>query len=123
MSRASSRPRFIEPHRLVISTALVVGVFVSPAFAGWWVVRSADGVCLVVDIKPTGKDPTVTKVGKDSYRTETEATRTSNASAKNQRFRPNLIAPSDSLSATLSVELVAVAGVYWCRLRGADVPP
>jgi len=73
MSRASSRPRFIEPHRLVISTALVVGVFVSPAFAGWWIVRSADGVCLVVDIQPTGKDPTVTKVGKDSYQTEAEA--------------------------------------------------
>jgi hypothetical protein len=59
--------------RLLISTALVVGVFVRPALADWWIVRSADGVCLVVDIQPTGKDPTVTKVGKDSYPTEAEA--------------------------------------------------
>jgi hypothetical protein len=59
--------------RLLISAAVVAGVFVTPAFADWWIVRSADGVCLVVDIQPTGKDPTVTKVGKDSYRTEAEA--------------------------------------------------
>jgi len=59
--------------RLLISAVLVVGAFVSPALAEWWIVRSADGVCLVVDIQPTGKDPTVTKVGKDSYQTEAEA--------------------------------------------------
>jgi hypothetical protein len=59
--------------RLLISTVLVVGALVSPALAEWWIVRSADGVCLVVDIQPTGKDPTVTKVGKDSYQTEAEA--------------------------------------------------
>ena len=58
---------------LLISAALVVGVCVRPALADWWIVRSADGVCLVVDIKPTGNDPTVTKVGKDSYQTEAEA--------------------------------------------------
>jgi hypothetical protein len=65
--------KFIGPHRLLINIALVMGVFVSPALADWWIVRSADGVCLVVDIRPTGKDPSVTKVGKDSYRTEAEA--------------------------------------------------
>jgi hypothetical protein len=59
--------------RLLISTVLVVGVFVRPALADWWIVRSADDVCLVVDIEPTGKDPTVSKVGKDSYQTEAEA--------------------------------------------------
>jgi hypothetical protein len=59
--------------RLLISAGLVAGVFVKPALADWWIVRSADGVCLVVDIQPTGKDPTVTKVGKDSYQTEAEA--------------------------------------------------
>jgi len=57
----------------LIIAGLVLGVFVKPALAEWWIVRSADGVCLVVDIQPTGKDPTVTKVGKDSYQTETEA--------------------------------------------------
>ena len=50
-----------------------MGAFVRPALADWWIVRSADGGCLVVDIQPTGKDPTVTKVGKDSYQTEAEA--------------------------------------------------
>ena len=54
--------------RLLISAGLVAGVFVRPALADWWIVRSADGVCLVV-----GKDPTVTKVGRDSYQTEAEA--------------------------------------------------
>ncbi len=42
--------------RLLITAGLVVGVFVKPALAEWWIVRSADGVCLVVDIQPTGKD-------------------------------------------------------------------
>jgi hypothetical protein len=59
--------------RRLLLTTLVMGVFVRPALADWWIVRSADGVCLVVDIQPTGKDPSVTKVGKDSYKTEAEA--------------------------------------------------
>lgn len=33
-----------------------------PAFANWWIVRSSDGECLVVDIEPVGAG--VTKVGK-----------------------------------------------------------
>ena len=69
MSRASTS----GVRRLLITTALVSGLFVRPALAEWWIVRSADGVCLVVDVQPTGKDPTVTKVGKDSYQTEAEA--------------------------------------------------
>ena len=69
MSRASTS----GVRRLLITTALVSGVFVRPALAEWWIVRSADGVCLVVDVQPTGKDPTVTKVGRDSYQTEAEA--------------------------------------------------
>ena len=43
----------------------------SPALADWWIVRSSDQKCLVVDIEPTGKG--VTKVGKDSYKTAEEA--------------------------------------------------
>ena len=44
---------------LLISVSLVV--FSSPAFANWWIVRSSDGECLVVDIEPAGAG--VTKIG------------------------------------------------------------
>ena len=43
--------------------ALIVFGFVDAAFANWWIVRSADEKCLVVDIEPSGKG--VTKVGKE----------------------------------------------------------
>ena len=42
-----------------------------PALADWWIVRSSDQKCLVVDVEPTGKG--VTKIGKNSYRTAEEA--------------------------------------------------
>ena len=57
---------------------IIIGVIVAssfveaaPALADWWIVRSSDQKCLVVDIKPTGKG--VTKVGKNSYKTAEEA--------------------------------------------------
>jgi hypothetical protein len=34
---------------------------------------ASDGKCIVVDIEPTGKDKTVTKVGKDYYQTPDQA--------------------------------------------------
>ena len=40
-------------------------------FANWWIVLSADGKCLVVDIEPTGVG--VTKVGKAVYQTQEQA--------------------------------------------------
>jgi hypothetical protein len=43
------------------------------AMAGWWLVRSSDDKCLVVDIEPTGKDKNVTKIGKDMYHSADEA--------------------------------------------------
>ena len=43
------------------------------ALANWWLVRSSDGKCLVVDIEPTDKDKTVTKIGKDLYQSPDEA--------------------------------------------------
>jgi hypothetical protein len=55
---------------LVVGTVMVVS-FAQPALADWWIVRSSDQKCLVVDIEPTGKG--VTKIGKDSYKTEKEA--------------------------------------------------
>ena len=58
---------------LLIGTVLIAAIFASPAFANWWIVRSSDGTCLVVDIEPTGKDQSVTKVGKDAYQTAEQA--------------------------------------------------
>jgi hypothetical protein len=52
---------------------VLAGTFASPALANWWIVRSSDGTCLVVDIEPTGKDQSVTKVGKDAYQTAEQA--------------------------------------------------
>jgi SepF-like predicted cell division protein (DUF552 family) len=43
------------------------------ALANWWIVRASDGKCIVVDIEPTEKDKTVTKVGKDVYQTPEQA--------------------------------------------------
>ena len=51
--------------------ALVLLSFAHPAFANWWIVRSADEKCLVVDIEPSSKD--VTKVGKEVYQTREQA--------------------------------------------------
>ena len=51
--------------------ALVLLSFAQPAFANWWIVRSADEKCLVVDIEPSSKD--VTKVGKEVYQTREQA--------------------------------------------------
>jgi hypothetical protein len=45
----------------------------NPAFANWWIVRASDKQCLVVDIEPTGKDKSVTKIGKTVYPTREKA--------------------------------------------------
>ena len=44
-----------------------------PALANWWIVRASDKQCLVVDIEPTGKDKSVTRIGKMAYPTREEA--------------------------------------------------
>jgi len=55
----------------------LIGVFLLAlpdlAIANWWIVRSSDKQCLVVDIEPTGKDKSVTKIGKEVYLTREEA--------------------------------------------------
>jgi hypothetical protein len=58
----------------------VIAVFLmffanNSALAGWWLVRSSDGKCLVVDIEPTDKDKTVTKIGKEVYQSADQAER------------------------------------------------
>jgi hypothetical protein len=57
-------------YKFLLAT-LILLAFADPAFANWWIVRSADEKCLVVDIEPSGKD--VTKVGNDVYQTREEA--------------------------------------------------
>ena len=44
-----------------------------PAVANWWIVRASDKQCLVVDIEPTGKDESVTRIGRLVYPTREEA--------------------------------------------------
>jgi hypothetical protein len=45
----------------------------NPALANWWIVRSSDKQCLVVDIEPMGDDKSVTKIGKKVYPTREKA--------------------------------------------------
>jgi hypothetical protein len=77
-------------HRFLIVGAFCTVSFAEPALADWWLVRSSDQECLVVDIEPTGKG--VTKIGKDSYKTAEEA----EADAKKLCTEPTMPAKSDS---------------------------
>ena len=67
--------------RLVLIAAFSLA-FANPAFANWWIVRSSDGECLVVDMEPTSKD--VAKVGKDVYQTREQAEADAKTLVKNQ---------------------------------------
>jgi hypothetical protein len=60
-------------YRFLLLAVLLPIAFVDPAHANWWIVRAADGKCLVVDIEPLGNDKDVTKVGKDVYQTREQA--------------------------------------------------
>ena len=59
-------------HGAVLAVVLLLA-FADPALAKWWIVRASDKKCLVVDVEPTGKDKSVTKIGKDVYQTQGEA--------------------------------------------------
>ena len=48
--------------KLLFATILLLA-FADPSLANWWIVRSSDGKCLVVDIEPMSDDKTVIKVG------------------------------------------------------------
>ena len=56
---------------LLIAAALIA--FSTPALANWWIVRSSDETCLVVDIEPKGEERGITKIGKDGYQTAEQA--------------------------------------------------
>ena len=59
--------------QLAAATLLFIAtVMPTTAVADWWIVRSSDEKCLVVDIEPTpGKN--ATKIGKDRYSSVEEA--------------------------------------------------
>jgi len=69
---------------------------INSALADWWLVRSSDGKCLVVDIEPTDKDKNVTKIGKAVYQSAARLKRTLSGFAKMQ---------SPPISLSLSVEV------------------
>ena len=50
-------------HKILVAGILVTVSLTKPALADWWIVRSSDQECLVVDIEPTDKG--VTKIGKE----------------------------------------------------------
>ena len=66
---------------------LLVAVFslalANTAFANWWIVRSSDGHCLVVDVEPTGSG--ITKMGKEVYQTKSRRRLTLNCCVRNPR--------------------------------------
>jgi hypothetical protein len=55
------------PRLLTFIAVVLMFSATSPTLASWWLVRSSDGKCLVVDIEPTDKDKNITKIGKDAY--------------------------------------------------------
>jgi hypothetical protein len=58
----------------LLTVAVLLGVLsATPGFANWWIVRSSDETCLVVDIEPTGREKGITKIGEDSYPTAEKA--------------------------------------------------
>jgi hypothetical protein len=59
-------------YALVLIGAFLLA-FPSYVIANWWIVRAFDKKCLVADIEPTGKDKSVTRIGKDAYPTREEA--------------------------------------------------
>jgi hypothetical protein len=74
---------------------IIIGVIVAssfvgaaPALADWWIVRSSDQKCLIVDVEPTGKG--VTKIGKNSYRTAEEAEADAKKLCKEPTLAPKL---------------------------------
>lgn len=71
--------------RLLLTAAFSVAL-ANSAFANWWIVRSSDGECLVVDIEPTGSS--VTKIGKEVYPTQEQAEADAKTLCKEQK--PNV---------------------------------
>ena len=76
--------------RILTVVAIAANCFAGPALADWWIVRSSDKECLVVDLEPTGEG--VTKIGKGSYQTKEQA----EVDAKSLCKEPTLAPKPDS---------------------------
>ncbi len=57
----------------ILPTTILLLIVSDPALAEWWIVRSSDETCLVVDIEPTPGEKGVTRLGKESYPTAADA--------------------------------------------------
>ena len=75
---------------------LLLLAFVDPVLANWWIVRAADGKCLVVDIEPSGNDKDVTKVARTSTSHANRPKLTSKRFAKKIRIRAPQEKPSEA---------------------------
>ena len=58
--------------QLAATLLFIASLFPTSALADWWIVRSSDKKCLVVDTEPTA-DRNATKIGKDRYSSVGEA--------------------------------------------------
>src|SRR5690348_4340962 len=62
-------------HALACIVIVLIFSTTNSALASWWLLRSSDGKCLVMDIEPTDKDKTLTKIGKEVYQSADQAER------------------------------------------------
>ena len=62
--------RAVMTYRLLFAAVFSLAL-ANTAFANWWIVRSSDGHCLIVDLEPTGSG--ITKMGKEVYQTQKQA--------------------------------------------------
>jgi hypothetical protein len=69
----------------LLLTLVLLLAFANPALASWWIVRAADGKCLVVDVEPSGSD--VAKIGKEVYQTQQQAEAQVKTLCKEDQFR------------------------------------
>jgi hypothetical protein len=77
MHRASNKHRVTTWREKCATISVLLGgaaiAFSTPVLADWWIVRSSDETCLVVDIEPKGQERGITKIGKDAYQTAEQA--------------------------------------------------
>ena len=97
-------------HALACIVIVLIFSTTNSALASWWLVRSSDGKCLVVDMEPTGKDKNVTKIGKDVYQSADQAERDAKCFARMQSQASN---PRLALSETWASILLETCDVQF----------
>jgi hypothetical protein len=70
-----AEPWSAMPPFFVLIAILLIFSTTNSALASWWLVRSSEGKCLVVNIEPTDQDKTVTKIGNEAYQSADQAER------------------------------------------------